>query len=161
MTRPTLHFLCGLMGSGKSTLAACLAEETSAVLIAEDEWLSSLYPGEVTSLEAYRDHSRRLRGILWPHAATLLGRGVSVVLDFAANTRGQRAPMADLIRNTGAPHILHVLDTPPEICRTRVAARNASGLHPFAPTPEDFDRFANFFELPDPDEGFKIQRHPG
>jgi predicted kinase len=161
MTRPTLHLLAGLAGSGKSTLAARLAVEAHALSIAEDDWTSALWPSELTSLEAYRDRSRRLRGVLWPHVGRILGMGVSVVLDFPANTRGQRAALAELLRGSDADHVLHFLDVPVEICHTRVAARNRAGLHLFAPSPEDLDRVARYFEPPSDEEGFNVRRHPG
>ncbi|MFN7696044.1 MAG: AAA family ATPase, partial [Burkholderiales bacterium] len=39
---PTLHFFCGKAGAGKSTLAARIAQETGAVLISEDVWMTRL-----------------------------------------------------------------------------------------------------------------------
>ena len=52
-TKPTLHFFCGKMASGKSTLARSLAEEYNAVLIAEDVWLSQLFPEEINLFDDY------------------------------------------------------------------------------------------------------------
>lgn len=40
---PTLHLLCGKIASGKSTLAAQLGRTAGTILIAEDDWLDSLY----------------------------------------------------------------------------------------------------------------------
>lgn len=161
MGRPTLHLVSGLMGCGKSTLAMQLAAEHPALLIGEDEWTSVLWPDEITSLESYVDRSRRLRRVLWPHVLQLLHAGTSVVLDFAANTRGQRASLADLVLRAGpdVDHLLHFLDTPVAVCRSRVAIRNATGLHPYAPSADDFDRFTSLFQPPTPEEGFAIQRH--
>ncbi len=49
----TLYFFCGKMGAGKSTKSKQLAKEKNAVLLSEDEWLSSLYPNQITSFEDY------------------------------------------------------------------------------------------------------------
>ena len=47
----TLHMLCGKIAAGKSTLAAELARQPNTVLIAEDFWMTQLYPGEVLTLD--------------------------------------------------------------------------------------------------------------
>ncbi|MCR9255429.1 MAG: ATP-binding protein [Alphaproteobacteria bacterium] len=158
MTKAVLHLFCGLIASGKSTLASSIAERDNAILIAEDNWTAGLWPGEIDSLESYRTHSRRLRTILWPLVGDILTRDVSVVLDFPANTRGQRASIASLLDDAPYRHVLHFLDTPPDLCRRRLAERNARGAHEYAPDPETFDRIARLFEPPAPDEGFTVRR---
>ena len=51
--KSTLHFFCGKMAAGKSTLAKTLAEKHNAILLVEDEWLSELYPEEITNIPDY------------------------------------------------------------------------------------------------------------
>lgn len=63
-TPPTLHLICGKIASGKSTLAGRLASEPKTVLISEDEWLSRLYPGEITTLTDYVRFASRLRDVM-------------------------------------------------------------------------------------------------
>lgn len=155
-----LHFFCGLIASGKSTLARKIAAEETAILFEEDAWLGGLWPDAVTSLDAYRLHSRRLKTMLWPHVGALLARGLTVVMDFPANTRGQRAAFAELLALGNAEHVLHYLEAPAALCRERLAARNAAGDHPFAPSVEDFERFARYFEPPQPGEGFTVRVWP-
>ena len=89
--RAKLLFLCGKMAAGKTTLAKQLAEREDAVLLVEDELLAPLYPGDIVSIGDYVKFSGRLKHALGPHIRTLLARGVSVVLDFPANTKEQRA----------------------------------------------------------------------
>jgi len=48
-----LFFLCGKMASGKSTLARELALRNGAVLLAQDEFLGSLFPGEITDIPSF------------------------------------------------------------------------------------------------------------
>ena len=48
-----LIFFCGKMGAGKSTESKKVATERNAVLISEDEWLSELYPNQITSFDDY------------------------------------------------------------------------------------------------------------
>lgn len=156
---PMLHMLCGKIASGKSTLAAALAAEDGAVLIAEDEWLGALFAGEMSSASDYVRCAAKLRTVMAPHIASLLNAGVSVVLDFPANTVEQRGWMRGVIDATGAAHLLHLLDAPDELCLARLRARNAAGEHPFAATDAQFRRFTKHFAPPAPDEGFTIVTH--
>ena len=57
----TLHMICGKIAAGKSTLARCLADAPAMILISEDVWLSTLYPGEQRTVAEYARNSRRLR----------------------------------------------------------------------------------------------------
>ncbi len=57
----TLYFFCGKMGAGKSTKSKQLAKEKNAVLLSEDEWLSSFYPNQITSFEDYLKLSAQLK----------------------------------------------------------------------------------------------------
>lgn len=41
------------MGAGKSTKSKQIAQDKHAVLLSEDEWLSSLYPNQIESFEDY------------------------------------------------------------------------------------------------------------
>jgi len=160
MTEPTLHLLCGKMAAGKSTLAARLAAESGGVLLAEDAMTAALWPGELTSIAAYADRSERLKRVIWPIVMTFLQTGVSVVLDFPANTPKQRLRLRELIHGSGAAHVLHVLDAADSVCLARLRARNAEGVHPFAPTEADFHAFTKFFTPPMPDEGFNVRVWP-
>ncbi|WP_147125449.1 AAA family ATPase [Shimia ponticola] len=156
---PKLFILCGKIASGKSTLAAKLAEASGGVRIVEDEWLHGLYANELHGLDDYVRCTNLLRAALTGHIVQLLNLGVSVVLDFSANTPTQRAWFRELIDQTGAAHELHWLDVPVEVCRDRLAARNASGSHPFQVSPELFTKVTNAFRPPHADEGFIIVRH--
>lgn len=159
MTVPTLHLLCGKIAAGKSTLARRLAEAPATVLVSEDSWLAGLYPDAIGSLEDYRRCSGLLRAVMAGHIPDLLAAGVSVVLDFPANTVRVRQWMRSVIDRAGAAHRLHVLDVPDAVCLERLRGRNRSGDHPFAPTEADFELFTAHFVPPTPAEGFDIVRH--
>ena len=157
--RPTLHLICGKIASGKSTLTAELGRAAGTVVIAEDDWLEALFADEMTTLRDYVRCAGRLRGAMGPHVAELLRAGVSVVLDFQANTVEARAWMRGILEETGAAHVLHVLDVPDEVCLARLRARNARGDHPFAVTEEEFRKVSSHFVAPTPEEGFTIKVH--
>lgn len=47
------------MGAGKTTLSKEIKEELSAVLISEDDWLSTIYPEEIKKFNDYVHYSAR------------------------------------------------------------------------------------------------------
>jgi len=148
--------MCGKIASGKSTLSARLGALGATIVIAEDAWLNALYAEELSSVSDYVRCAAKLRDIIGPHVVSLLNAGVSVVLDFQANTVDSRSWMRSLLDQTNADHKLHFLDVPDEVCIARMRARNAKGDHPFAPTEEQFFLLSRHFVAPTPDEGFNV-----
>jgi predicted kinase len=151
--------MCGKIAAGKSTLTAKLGAQPGTITVAEDDWLSTLYAGEQNSLEDYLRNSTRLRAVMAPHLVALLRAGLSVVLDFPANTPASRAWMRTLFEQAEVPHQLHWLDASDEVCKARLRQRNASGEFPFIVSDEIFDQFTRLFVPPGLDEGFSIVRH--
>jgi len=156
---PTLHMLCGKIASGKSTLARRLADADGAVLLVEDAWLKPLFGDELKTLKDYARCTRKLRVAMAPHVLALLNANLSVVLDFAANTPGQRAWMRGLLDASDAAHLMHVLEVSDAVCLARLQARNAEGKHPFAVTEAEFDAFSSHFVPPTAEEGFGLVRY--
>jgi predicted kinase len=153
---PTLHLLCGKIAAGKSTLAERLAAAPNTVLISEDYWLSRLYPGEIVAVADYARCAGRLRDAMGGHVDALLRAGLSVVLDFPANTVANRQWMRGLFQSAGVDHCLHFLNVPDAVCRARLGRRNADGTHDFAASEADFDVITSYFVAPTPDEGFEV-----
>ena len=154
-----LHAFCGKIASGKSSLAASLANAPQAVLIGEDLLLSRLYPGEIVTLDDYARAATRLRHAIGPLLEGLLRMGLDVVLDFQANTPGSRAWIRSVVERAGADHILHYLDVSDEVCRSRLAERNATGAHEYQVSEADFDLFNSFVVPPALAEGFTVVTH--
>ncbi|MCR9137371.1 MAG: ATP-binding protein [Alphaproteobacteria bacterium] len=157
----TLHLLAGKICAGKSSLAEELGRDPGTVLIGEDQWLASLFGDEMSTLGDYVRYSARLRTAMKPHLVALLRTGVSIVLDYPANTRSSRAWMRAIIDEAACRHALHFLDVPDEVCKARLRKRNAAGTHEFAATDEQFDKVSSHFEAPADSEGFNIVRHGG
>lgn len=153
---PMLHMVCGKIGAGKSTLTRRLADAPATVLISEDAWLAALYPGEIVDLPDYVRTSTRLKQVMAEHVVALLEAGVSVVLDFPANTASSRAWARGIFEKAGVAHRLHFLDVPDEVCKARLRARNASGKHPFETTDAEFDLITRHFVAPSEAEGFHV-----
>ena len=152
--------MCGKMASGKSTLAKLLASEHNAVLLSEDNLLSHLFPSEILDLNSYVNYSTRLKNALTDHICDLLRLGVSVVLDFPANTKGQRQWFSQLIERSGAAHQLHFVDATNETCKKQLRERNAgSKAHLVMQDEATFDLLLGYFVAPEPEEGFQVVHH--
>ncbi len=156
---PTLHLLCGKIASGKSTLAKTLAAEHAAIVLSEDHWLATLYPGEIQSIADYLRCAQRVRGVLEPLVIELLTSGVNVVLDFPANTLANRQWLLGLAQAAEVPHCLHYLELDDATCRARLHERNARGEHDFAATDAEFDLITRHFCVPSEEEGLVIEVH--
>jgi len=156
---PTLYLICGKIGAGKSTLARQLAARPATLLISEDHWTSTLFAGDLKTIEDYSRLSARLRAAMTPHIVDILRQGLSLVLDFPANTVKNRCWMRALIGQASVAHELHLLDIPDEICKQRLRKRNAAGEHPFQVTDAEYDQFTRYFVAPGADEGFNIIVH--
>ena len=156
----TLHFFCGKMAAGKSTLAKELAKDNNAILLIEDDWLSHLYPEEITDIQEYIRYSARLKNILSGHVVSLLSHGVSVVLDFPANTKDQRNWFRAIYERANASHTLHFVDVSNEICKRQLKERSKDKPEGSAFTSDaEFDAITKYFQAPSEDEGFNIIRY--
>lgn len=156
---PVLHLTCGKIASGKSTLAANLARARNTVILSEDNWLAALYGDEMATVQDYVRCAAKLEAALGPHIVSLLRAGVSVVLDFHANTVARRAWMRGVFQAANAAHKLHYLEVADDVCLERLRTRNAQGDHPFAATEAQFKQITKHFVAPTAEEGFDIVRH--
>lgn len=156
---PTLHLLCGKIAAGKSTLTEKLAAAPNTIVLSQDHWLARLYPGEIRTVPDYVRCATRLRDAIGSHVESLLRAGMSVVLDFPANTVADRDWMREITIRAGACHQLHYLDVPDEICKARLRQRNAGGTHQFAASDAEFDQITRHFIPPSDAEGFDIVLH--
>jgi predicted kinase len=155
----TLYLIAGKIAAGKSSLARNLAGRPATLLISEDHWTSHLFADQLDTIDDYRRLSARLRAAMAPHVVAILRLGLSVVLDFPANTPTQRAWMRGLIEEAGVAHELHLLDMPDALCLERLRRRNASGEHPFQVSDAEFAQFTRYFTPPSADEGFTVVVH--
>ncbi len=156
----SLHFFCGKMASGKSTLARKLTKEHNAILLVEDEWLLQLYPQEITDISSYIRYAEKLKGVLSGHVQNLLVRGVSVVLDFPANTINQRRWFREIFEAANVRHTLHHLDVSDMVCKQQLIKRSRDKLEGSAFTTEaEFDAITKYFQAPVSSEDFNVMTH--
>lgn len=156
-----LIFFCGKMGAGKSTLSRELESTSDAVRIAEDEWLAAHYAENIKSLKDYSHYAQLIKPFLKQHIQALLRSGVTVILDFPANTRQQRDWLVSLSNEIGRKHEMYYLDRKDETCLAQIDKRRQqeparSGFD----TPEMFHKVTAHFEAPSPRESLNILMHP-
>ncbi|MBD2189514.1 AAA family ATPase [Pseudanabaena mucicola] len=154
----TLIFFCGKMGSGKSTLSCKIAEELNAILLSEDKWLSTIYPEEIQNFDDYLKYSKRLKLLLKNHVIDILNAGLSVVMDFPANTINQRAWFKEIFLSASIPHKLIYLDVDEKTCLKGIEKRRETNPERAKFDTEDvFHHVTSFFQPPSVDEGFYIE----
>ncbi|MDO8825948.1 ATP-binding protein [Methylophaga sp.] len=155
MNKGVLTFFCGKMGAGKTTKAREIAQKRNAVLLSEDEWLESIYPNSIESLEDYIKYSGRLKPQMKRLVQSILATGTDVVMDFPANTVTQREWFKGIFSEIQARHELIYLDQPNEICLEQIAKRRIEQPERAATdTEEMFELVTKYFVAPMPDEGF-------
>lgn len=142
------------MGAGKSTLAKQKAEEKDAVLISEDDLLAKLYAGKVKSVRDYKHYSDILKPVVCDMSQQILSKGVSVVLDFPANTENQRQWLRSLSDKLTAEHICYFVDRTDEICIKQLLQRG----NPNTDTVEMFHAMTKYFTEPSDDEHINVVR---
>src|SRR5262249_6626940 len=159
-TSAKLIFFCGKMAAGKTTLARELADREQAILIVQDDLLDTLFPGEITDIQGFVKCSSRLKNALTPHVCAVLSRGISVVLDFPGNTRGQRVWFRELIERANVEHELHFVDASDALCKSRLGdrGRDRPAGAPWT-SDADFEAISTYFQAPSPDERFNVVRH--
>ena len=141
--RPVLHMLCGKAAAGKSTLAARLAATPQTLLVTHDRWMATLYPDELVTEADNLRYGPRLRAAMEPHLVDLLRAGVSLVLDWPANTLAVRDWLRAVAAQGRAGWALHWLDSPDALCLHRLARRDRVSF-----TPARFASFGGSFEPP-------------
>jgi predicted kinase len=159
-TSATLIFLCGKMAAGKSTLARELADQEGAILLVQDELLGKLFPGEIIDISGYVTFSSRLNDALAPHICALLAKGISVVLDFPANTKRQRKWFRELLARAQVAHELHFVDASDTLCKRQLRERSQHLTVGSRWTSDaEFDAVTAYFQPPTEDEQFNVVHH--
>jgi len=158
----TLYFFCGKMGAGKSTKSKQLAMDKHAVLLSEDEWLSSHYPDQIEVFEDYLKFSAQIKPLVKKHVQNILSVGTDVVMDFPANTQKLRKWFLDIVSEVNASHQLIFLNLTDEQCLLQIEQRrNEQPERAAFDTEEVFAHVTKFFEAPETFEGLNIVEFSG
>ena len=155
-----LTFFCGKMGAGKSTRAAAIALENNTILLSEDEWLESLYPGKFSSLDDYVHYAGLLKPQIKRLVQAILNTGTDVVMDFPGNTISQREWFKSIFSEIGASHVLIHIDLPDMNCLKQIEKRRSQQPERAATdTREMFEEVTKYFVEPRSEEGFNTTRY--
>ena len=86
--------------------------------------------------------------------------GVSVVFDFAGNTRKDRQWVRGIFEDTNADHLLHIIEATDEQCLANIHRRNEEkrpGIYSGYVSDETFHTVTAHFLPPQDDERFRVQ----
>lgn len=140
-----LMLICGLPGAGKTTLAHKLAQETSALLLSQDQWKAAL------GIDYYADEPgerliNRLKELAWE----LLEHGQDVIMEFGFWPRVERDELRNRARENNIAVELYFLDVPVEELQRRLTIRNVEGGFGIVPIGHSkLDEYVQVFEPPD------------
>jgi len=157
MNTGVLTFFCGKMGAGKSTNSSAIAKDRNAVLLSEDEWLESIFPNKVRSLDSYIEYSNILKPQIKKLVQSILSTGTDVVMDFPANTISQRDWFREIFTEIEAPHNLVYIELENEDCLKQIEKRRIEQPERAeTDTQEVFEHVTKYFVEPNSDEGFNL-----
>ncbi|WP_422404403.1 AAA family ATPase [Mammaliicoccus sp. JADD-157] len=129
----------------------------NAILLSEDDWLSQLYPNEITTFDDYLKYSKLIKPLLKEHIQRILKVGSNVVLDFPGNTKAQRSWLLSIATEIKANHELIFLNIDDEKCLERIKKRSIEEpSRKNFDTKETFEYVSSFFEEPLLSEGLNI-----
>lgn len=159
MQKGRLIFFCGKMGAGKTTKSIELKQNLNAVLFSEDEWLGSMYPNAIKTIQDYVKYSNQLKPLVKSTVQNILTVGTNVVMDFPGNTASQRNWFKEIYTEIGASHELVFIDVPDELCLHQIEKRRSEQPERSATdTVEMFCAMLQYFEPPNSSEGFNVKR---
>ena len=115
--------MVGLPCSGKTTLAKSLERELGAFRLTPDEWHRFLHGQDAAHPHHDIRHSKN-EALQWNIAASLLERGIDVILDFGLWSREERDDFRSRATVLGAATKLHFLDVPHDELLERLETRN-------------------------------------
>lgn len=147
------------MGAGKTTMSTRIAEERNGVLVSEDEWLSQIYPNQISSFDEYIKFANQIKPLVKNHVQNILATGTNVVMDFPANTKSQRKWFKELFSEIKAPYELIYLEASNELCLKHIErrAKEQPERSPFD-TEEVFLQVSRYFEEPSLTEDLNVKK---
>lgn len=144
--------MVGLPCSGKTTLAKQLEIEQKAIRLTPDEWQRYLFGQDATHPEHDERHTK-IEELLWSIAASALGIGTDVILDFGLWTKSERDDFRERAAALNATTVIHYLNVPHDKLFARLEIRNngAPDEVTYIP-PAMLKEWISIFEVPDDKE---------
>lgn len=124
----TLHLLIGPVGAGKTTFARQRVATQRAVFLDVDTFMVRLFGKdprpEVNVIEWYLERRDRCRELLWDLALDLLAAHTDVYLELGLVARTERESTYARARDEALRLLVYLIDSPRDVRRERVLARN-------------------------------------
>ena len=156
--QPKIVCLSGKMGAGKTSYAIKESSKPYTILLSEDEFLSSLYLGKISSIEDYSHYARAIKPMVKDLVKQLVEKGNSVVMDFPANTFKQRKWLKQLIDICQVNHELVYLNVSDDVCLKHLEKRRKETPERSKfDNPDFFFQMTKYFEEPTKEEGFNLR----
>ncbi|PFG42092.1 hypothetical protein ATJ88_0742 [Isoptericola jiangsuensis] len=146
---PQVVLVCGPAGSGKSTHARRLERAGRVRLSFDDEAWARGYRTHPLDAEA----AAEVHAHLHTELVRLVRAGRDVVVDTSFWSRASRDAYRAVLAPTGAPVVVHLMDTPRDVVLERLAARRGTGGDDVVVPPDLAVAYLDGFEVPTPDEG--------
>ncbi len=117
--QPAIIVVSGLPGTGKTHFCRRLAERLPCTILESDAIRKKIYPRPTYSPK----ESAGLFRAIHVMAATLLGKGVNVILDATNLEERHRKTVYKVAERAGARLILVQVEAPPEVVQKRLKSR--------------------------------------
>lgn len=117
--KPVLYIIQGLIGSGKTTFAKKLANETNAVHLNPDEWVTANYT-KTEYMSNWNNCFDEALIRLWNKTIEYLKDGQSVIFDMGFWYRKDRNFARVIAKECGADFKHFYLNVPDEILKERI-----------------------------------------
>jgi len=151
LVRPVLYMMVGLPGSGKTTKAIEIESEQSALRLAPDEWILTIYGHDLD--RARRDAVRDpVEIIQWQVAKRVLSLGCNVILDWGFWKKSERSKYKKEAEDLGAQVKVIYLDLPVDELWERISKRPESLKGTLHITREELEDWLPSFEHPTREE---------
>jgi predicted kinase len=151
MDHGRLVIICGLPGSGKTNLATQLSADGTAILMSPDDWMEAL------GINLWNQEARaNVESLQWQISQSLLGQGVTVVVEWGSWTKVERDILRNGARKLGAGVELWYLDVNIDELWRRISQRHREDP-PI--TRRDLETWFDQFEVPDNEELALFDRH--
>lgn len=144
-----LYIIQGFIGAGKSTFSKKLAEQTQAVHLNPDEWVTNYFSKE-QYMSNWNECFDRTLELLWNKTKEYLSAGQDVIFDMGFWQKKDRIFARQLAKEYGAQLVHYYLYVPDEILKQRIIATRPpewAKIHL-----QNFESNKAKFELPDAEE---------
>ena len=123
--QPTLYIIQGFIAAGKSTFSNKLKNETNAVHLNPDEWVTKTYTKEYY-LENWNECFEKTLEHLWTITKEYLNNNIDVIFDMGFWKKSDREYSRKIANDCNAKCVHYYLYVPDEILKERIISTRDS-----------------------------------